>query len=129
MLLVFLLILGYECPDCFKLAKTFYLKLLFRRKSRVQGEITRPAYPPSDDYSKHLPLAAQNAKSGQNINTFREFLLVGVPNSPSRLFILTGYETYADFRTRVSLITHVLYAKIALYHDHVNTITITWTNF
>ena len=129
MLLVFLLILGYECPDCFKLAKTFYWKLLFRKKSRVQGEITRPAYLPSDDYSKHLPLASQNAKSGQNINTFREFLLVGVPNSPSRLFILTGYETYADFRTRVSLIAHVLYAKIALYHDHVNTITITWTKF
>lgn len=129
MLLVFLLILGYECPDYSKLAKICYLKLLFRNKSRVQGEITRPTYPSKSDYSKHLPLAAQNAKSSQNINTFREFLLLGVPNSPSRLFILTGYETYADFRTRVSLIAHVLYAKIALYHDHVNTITITWTNF
>jgi len=116
-------------PRLFQTCQDLLFKAVVQKKNRVQGEITRPAYPSNSDYSKHLPLAAQNAKSGQNINTFREFLLVGVPNSPSQLFILTGYEIYADFRTRVSLIAHVLYAKIALYHDHVNTITITWTNF
>ena len=79
MLLVFLLILGYECPDCFKLAKTFYLKLLFRKKSRVQGEITRPAYPPSDDYSKHLPLAAQNAKKRPKYQHFQGIPTCGCP--------------------------------------------------